>query len=175
MRRSVRASAVLLSMVLAMTPVLPSRAGEPSQPGQPAQDACQRLLQRSATDLQQTLEGRLARSFPIAAQLEEGNARLAVPSILGIDCDQRHAIVSGGYEFRGNLGVMDITRRGAVVVRLHMTLKAAERQVWLDAPEVMDITFDNPAPWFDGKAIGNWALSLFSKPLCAHLQNGRPC
>ena len=84
-------------------------------------------------------------------------------------------MVSGSYEFRGNLGVMDITRRGdGAATRL--SPKSGQRQIWLEDPEVLDVTFDNPAPWFDGKAISNWALSLFGvKPVCANVRNGQPC
>jgi leucyl-tRNA synthetase len=84
-------------------------------------------------------------------------------------------VVSGTYEFRGNLGVMDVTRRGTAVLQLQLSPKATQRQVWLESPEVLEVTFDNPAPWFDGKAISNWALFLFAKPVCANLRNGQPC
>ena len=83
--------------------------------------------------------------------------------------------VSGSYEFRGNLGVMDITRRGTTVLQWRLNPKLEQRQVWLEAPEVLEVTFDNPAPWFDGKAISNWVLSLFAHPVCAALENGQPC
>jgi hypothetical protein len=56
-----------------------------------------------------------------------------------------------------------------------MSPKPGQRQVWLEDPEVLDVTFDNPAPWFDGKAISNWARSLFVKPVCANLHNSQPC
>ena len=74
-----------------------------------------------------------------------------------------------------NLGVMDITRRGTTVLQFHLNPMPAERQVWLDEPELLEVTFENPAPWFDGRAISKWALSLFATPICADLQNGQPC
>jgi hypothetical protein len=169
------ATTVLLGMLVLMGAMLACDGGEPSRQEGGAKDACQTLLQHSTTHLRQILDGRLTRGFPATAQLNEGNARLAPPSILVVDCAQQRLVVSGAYEFRGNLGVMDITRRGTAVLEFHMTPKAAERQVWLEVPEVLEITFDNPAPWFDGKAISNWALSLFPKPVCALLQNGQPC
>ena len=115
------------------------------------------------------------RGFPATAQLDEGNARLSPLSIVSIDCKQQRVVVSGSYEFRGNLGVMDITRRGTMVLQWHLSPKLEQRQVWLEAPEVLEVTFDNPAPWFDGKAISNWVLSLFAHPVCAALENGQPC
>lgn len=146
----------------------------PNQAGQP-QDACQPLVRDSTGHLRHILDLRLMRGFPVTAQLAEGNARLSPLSILTVDCEQQRVVVSGTYEFRGNLGVMDITRRGTTVLQFHLNPRLAERQVWLEEPEVLDLTFDNPAPWFDGKAISNWALSLFAKPVCANLQNGQPC
>jgi hypothetical protein len=169
------ACTVLLSMVVALTLALTCPAAAPPARGTPAQDACQTLLHQSTPQLHQILAARLALGFPVRAQLEEGNARLAAPALLGIDCGRRYVVVSGLYEFRGNLGVMDITRHGSAVLRLHLTPGAEGRQVWLETPEVVEVTFDNPAPWFDGKAIRKWVLSLFSSPLCAHLQNGQPC
>jgi len=160
---------MLLTFVLACDAgTLIERQEEPNDP-------CHRLLQHSTAHLQQVLERRLEHGFPVTAQLEEGNARMAVPSIQGIDCEQLRVVVAGAYEFRGNLGVMDITRRGNAVLAFTMAPKPTERQVWLEAPEVQEVTFDNPAPWFDGRAIDHWALSLFPKPLCANLQNGHPC
>jgi hypothetical protein len=141
----------------------------------PAQDPCQLLTRHSAPHLRHIIHSRLAPGFPATAQLEEGNARLSPLSVHTIDCEQQRVVVSAAYEFRGNLGVMDVTRRGTTVLQFHLNPKPAERQVWLDAPEVLDVTFDNPAPWFDGKAIGNWALSLFPTPVCADLRNGQPC
>jgi hypothetical protein len=142
--------------------------------GQP-QDSCQFLIQQSAERLRQILDFRLMRGFPATAQLAEGNARLSPLSIVIIDCAEERVMVSGSYEFRGNLGVMDITRRGTTVLQFRMSPKPGQHQVWLEDPEVLDVTFDNPAPWFDGKAIGNWARALFVKPICANLQNGQPC
>jgi hypothetical protein len=146
----------------------------PDQSGQP-QDSCQSLLRQSAEHLRQILDVRLLQGFPITAQLAEGNARLSPLSIVSVDCEQQRVVVSGSYEFRSNLGVMDITRRGTTVLQFHLSPKAGQQQVWLEDPEILDVTFDNPAPWFDGKAISNWALSLFGKPVCAHVQNGQAC
>ena len=146
----------------------------PQQAG-PPQDPCQLLLRESVTDVQKILDVRLMRGFPVTAQLDEGNARLSPLSILSIDCEQQRVVVSGSYEFRGNLGVMDITRRGTTVLQLRLSPKLEQRQVWLEAPEALEVTFDNPAPWFDGKAISNWVLSLFANPVCASLVNGQPC
>lgn len=173
-RRGVAVS-LLFWMVLFLTPVFARDGGQaPDQAGQP-QDPCQPVIRHSATHLRHILDFRLMRGFPVTAQLDEGNARLSPLSILSVDCVQQRVVVSGTYEFRGNLGVMDITRRGTTVLQFHMNPKPAARQVWLEDPEVLDVTFDNPAPWFDGKAISNWALSLFPKPVCANLQNGQPC
>ncbi|HSF33924.1 MAG TPA: hypothetical protein VLK82_26135 [Candidatus Tectomicrobia bacterium] len=133
------------------------------------------MLHQTAKQLREILEYRLVQGFPITAQLNEGNARLSPLSIRIVDCQERRVVVSGSYEFRGNLGVMDITRRGTTVVQFHLSPRPGQRQVWLTTPEVLDVTFDNPAPWFDGKAIGNWALSIFAHPVCANLQNGQPC
>jgi hypothetical protein len=84
-------------------------------------------------------------------------------------------VVSGAYEFRGNLGVMDVTRRGTTVMQLHLNESAGQRRVVLEHPIIVDVTFDNPAPWFDGKAIRNWALGLFAAPICVDLEDGQPC
>ena len=161
-----------------LVPMLCTLAGEgkqvPPQAG-PPQDPCQLLLRQSVTDLQKILDVRLMRGFPVTAQLDEGNARLSPLSILSLDCEQQRVVISGSYEFRGNLGVMDITRRGTTVLQLRLSPKLEQRQVWLEAPEALEVTFDNPAPWFDGKAISNWVLSLFANPVCASLQNGQPC
>jgi hypothetical protein len=161
-----------------LVPTMYSLAGEagpvPQRSAQP-QDACQPLVRQSATQLRQLLDFRLMWGFPAMAQLDEGNARLSPLSILVVDCEQQRVVVSGTYEFRGNLGVMDITRRGTTVLRFRVSPKPGQRQVWLEAPEVLEVTFDNPAPWFDGQAIRNWALALFATPLCANLQNGQPC
>ena len=165
-------------LLWSLAPMLYTLAGEgrqgPQQAG-PPQDPCQLLVRESATDLQKILDVRLMRGFPVTAQLNEGNARLSPLSIHSIDCEQQRVVISGRYEFRGNLGVMDITRRGTTVLQLRLSPKLEQRQVWLEAPEVLEVTFDNPAPWFDGKAISNWALSLFAHPVCASLQNGQPC
>jgi hypothetical protein len=96
-------------------------------------------------------------------------------AIQSIDCEGQRVVVSGTYEFRGNLGVMDITRRGTTVIQLHLNQRTGQRRVVLEKPEVLDMTFDNPAPWFDGTAIRNWTLELFATPLCIDLQNGQPC
>jgi hypothetical protein len=146
----------------------------PNQGGQP-QDPCQFLIRQSADHLRQILDFRLLRGFPVTAQLAEGNARLAPLSIVMIDCEQQRVEVSGGYEFRSNFGVIDITRRGTAVLQFRMRSKPGQHQVWLEDPEVLDVTFDNPAPWFDGKAISNWARTLFVEPVCANVQNGQPC
>ncbi|MBI3328409.1 MAG: hypothetical protein HYZ81_17120, partial [Nitrospinae bacterium] len=136
---------------------------------------CQRLFGLSATQLREILDFRLMRDFPVVAQLDEGHARLSPLSISSIDCEGRQVIVSGGYEFRGNIGVMDVTRQGTLVIQLRLTPQQGRRQVFLEKPELQDITFDNPAPWFDGKAVSNWALALFATPICARLQSGLPC
>jgi hypothetical protein len=162
-------------MFLLTAPVFARDGGEAPNQASPPKDSCQPLIRHSATHLRHILDVRLMRGFPVTAQLAEGNARLSPLSILSIDCEQQRVVVSGIYEFRGNLGVMDITRRGATVLQFHINPKPVERQVWLEDPEVVEVTFDNPAPWFDGKAISNWALSLFPKPVCADLQNGQPC
>jgi hypothetical protein len=165
-------------LLWALAPMLYTLAGEGRhglQQAGPPQEPCQLLVQESVSDLQKILDVRLMRGFPVTAQLDEGNARLSPLSIHSIDCEQQHVVISGRYEFRGNLGVMDITRRGTTVLQLRMSPKLEQRQVWLEAPEVLEVTFDNPAPWFDGKAISNWALSLFAHPICASLQNGQPC
>jgi len=148
--------------------------GAPSGPPQEV-DACQGLFRFSATQLRQSLDFRLMRDFPVEAQLEEGNARLSPLSILMVDCERQRLVVSGLYEFRSNLGVMDITRRGTLVLQLQLTPQPARSQVLLEQPHVQDITFDNPAPWFDGKAISNWAVALFAAITCARLDTGLPC
>jgi hypothetical protein len=139
------------------------------------QDPCQPFIWQSAKHLGQILAFRLLWGFPLTAQLDEGNARLSPLSIVRIDCERQRVVVSGSYEFRGNLGVIDITRRGMTVLQFRLSPKPAQQQVWLEDPEVLDVTFDNPAPWFDGKAISNWARALFMNPICANLQNGQPC
>jgi hypothetical protein len=166
---------LLLGSLILLPHTLPGAAGEVSKRPIGSQDPCQPLIQQTTTHLREILEYRLVRGFPMTAQLDEGNARLSPMSILLVDCEERRVVVSGSYEFRGNLGVMDITRRGTTVLQFRMSPKPGQHQVWLEAPEVLDVTFDNPAPWFDGKAISNWALSLFAEPVCAHLQNGQPC
>jgi hypothetical protein len=165
-------------LVWLFVPMLGTLTGEerqgPQQAG-PPQDSCQLLLRESIADLQKILDVRLMRGFPVTAQLDEGNARLSPLSIHSIDCEQQLVVIAGSYEFRGNLGVMDITRRGTTVLQLRLSPKLEQRQVWLEAPEALEVTFDNPAPWFDGKAISNWALSLFAHPVCASLDKGQPC
>jgi hypothetical protein len=165
-------------LLWSLVPMLYTLAGEgkqvPPQAG-PPQDPCQLSLRQSVTDLQKILDVRLMRGFPVTAQLDEGNARLSPLSVLSLDCEQQRVVISGSYEFRGNLGVMDVTRRGTAVLQLRMSPKLEQRQVWLEAPEALEVTFDNPAPWFDGKAISNWVLSLFANPVCASLVNGQPC
>jgi hypothetical protein len=146
----------------------------PQRPEQP-QDPCLRVLGQSATHLRQILDARLRRRFPVTAQLAEGNAQLSGLDLRVLDCEQRRLIVSSTYKFRGNIGVMDLTRRGTLVMQLRLTPQAGQRQVRLEGPEVLDITFDNPAPWFDGKAIQTWAIELLSTPICAYVQNGQPC
>ena len=138
-------------------------------------DPCQRTFHTGAIQLRQALDFRLMQDFPAEAQLDEGYARLSPVSIQAIDCERQRMVVSGTYEFRGNLGVMDVTRRGTLVLELQLTARWEEERVFLEMPHVADITFDNPAPWFDGKAIGNWALTLFGTGMCAELQNGLPC
>jgi hypothetical protein len=161
-----------------LVPTLCALAGEgrqgPQQVGPPP-DACQRLLGDNVKHLRQILDARLTRGFPVTAQLNEGNARLSPLSVLSVDCEEQHVVVSGSYEFRGNLGVMDITRRGTTVLQFRLHPKPDQRQVWLEAAEALEVTFDNPAPWFDGKAISNWVLALFADPMCASLENGQPC
>jgi hypothetical protein len=166
---------LLLWWVIPAIPPLAAAGGPaPHQAGQ-LKDPCRSLLRQSATHLRRVLDFRLMRSFPATAQLDEGNARLSPLSILVVDCEQQHVVVSGTYEFRGNLGVMDITRRGTTLLQLRLSPKSTQQQVWLEAPEVLEVTFDNPAPWFDGKAIRTWVLALFATPLCANLLNGQPC
>jgi hypothetical protein len=170
---------IVVGMLLwLLVPMLDTWAGAgrqgPSPAGSP-QDPCQPLLQESVTHVQEILDRRLRRGFPMTAQLDEGNARLEPLSILSIDCEQQRVVVSGSYEFRGNLGVMDLTRRGTMVLQLRLSHRPEPRQVWLEAPEAVEVTFDNPAPWFDGKAISNWVLSLFANPVCASLRHGQPC
>ena len=165
-------------LLCSLVPTFYTFAGKGRQRPQqmnPPLDSCQPLLGENVDHLRQILDGRLARGFPVTAQLNEGNARLSPLSILSIDCEQQRVMVSGSYEFRGNLGVMDITRRGTAVLQFHLRPVIEQRQLWLEAPDVLEVTFDNPAPWFDGKAISNWVLALFTKPLCASLDNGQPC
>jgi hypothetical protein len=161
-----------------LVPTLYASAGSGKQPTQPpvqAADPCQSSLQESAAHLQNVLEERLKRGLPVTAQLDEGNARLSPLAILSLDCAQQRVVASGSYEFRGNLGVMDITRRGTTRLQFQLRPQTEQRQVWIETPKVLEVTFDNPAPWFDGKAISTWVLALFSKPICASLENGQPC
>jgi hypothetical protein len=174
-RRFLTVVGLLLWLLSLTLDTLPREGGElRHQAGEP-KDPCQPLTRQNAKHLRQILDARLSRGFPVMAQLDEGNARLSPMSILSVDCEQQRVVVSGSYEFRGNLGVMDITRRGTTALQFRMTSNLGQRQVWLEDPEVLDVTFDNPAPWFDGKAISNWALFLFAKPVCANLQDGQPC
>jgi hypothetical protein len=138
-------------------------------------DPCYRLLQQSTTHLRRILDLRLTQGFPISQQLDEGNAHLSPLAVQIIDCEGQRVVVSGTYEFRGNIGVMDITRRGTTVIQLRLKQPIGQRHVLLEKPEVLDITFDNPAPWFDGTAIRNWALALFATPICANFPSGQPC
>jgi hypothetical protein len=169
------AAGMLFWLLFFIAPAFAHEGKELRNQATPAQDTCQPLIRRSTTHLRHVIDSRLMQGFPMTVQLEEGNARLSPLSTRTVDCEQQRVVVSATYEFRGNLGVMDITRRGTTVLQFHLNPKPAERQVWLEAPEVLDVTFDNPAPWFDGKAISNWALSLFPKPVCANLHNGQPC
>jgi hypothetical protein len=165
---------LLCSVVVCVAAWAGSDGRVPTQHGQ-RHDSCLHLLDRSTSQLHQLLEMHLTRRFPVTAQLPEGNARLTAPSLALLDCDQQRIVVSSRYEFRGNIGVMDLTRRGAAVIQLRLRPQPEQRQVRLEDPTVLDITFDNPAPWFDGKAITSWVLELFATPLCARLQNGQPC
>jgi hypothetical protein len=125
--------------------------------------------------LRQTLDLRLRHDFPVEAQLDEGHARLSPLSIRDIDCEHQHVVVSGAYEFRGNIGVMDVTRRGTAVIQLHLSARQEQREVVLEDPEIVELSVDNPAPWFDGKAIINWVLTLFARPTCVTSSGGLPC
>lgn len=109
------------------------------------------------------------------AQLDEGHARLSSLSMQQLECEKLHVAVSGEYEFRGNLGVMDVTRRGTLSLGLQLTPRREDQQILLDRPRIQGITFENPAPWFDGKAIANWVLEFFATPICAQLPSGLPC
>jgi hypothetical protein len=173
--RSWLGAALLLGVLILLPLTLPGMGGEVSKRPVGPQDPCQPLIQQTTKHLREILASRLVRGFPMTAQLDEGNARLSPMSLLLVDCAERRVVVSGSYEFRGNLGVMDITRRGTTVLQFSMSPKPSQHQVWLETPEILDVTFDNPAPWFDGKAIRNWVLSLFAEPVCTHLQNGQPC
>jgi hypothetical protein len=145
------------------------------KPAAQENDPCWRLLRQSATQLRQLLDLRLTHDFPVEAQLDEGHARLSPLSIVGVDCEHQRVVVSGAYEFRGNIGVMDVTRRGTAVIQLRLTPQLEQRQMVLADPKIVDLTFDNPAPWFDGKAIINWVLTLFARPTCVTSPSGLPC
>jgi hypothetical protein len=147
---------------------LPTHAGQENDP-------CWRLLRQSATQLRQLLDLRLMRDFPVEAQLDEGHARLSPLSIVDVDCEHQRVVVSGAYEFRGNIGVMDVTRRGTAAIQLRLTPRLEQRQMVLEDAKIVDLTFDNPAPWFDGKAIINWVLTLFARPTCVTSPSGLPC
>jgi hypothetical protein len=146
-----------------------------AKPAGQENDPCWRLLRQNATQLRQLLDLRLRRDFPVEAQLDEGHARLSPLSIVEVDCEHQRVVVSGAYEFRGNIGVMDVTRRGTAVIQLRLTPRLEQRQMVLEDPKVVDLTFDNPAPWFDGKAITNWVLTLFARPTCVTSPSGLPC
>ena len=70
---------------------------------------------------------------------------------------------------------MDVTRRGALILRLQLVPGPEPQQISLTPAQLQEITFQNPAPWFDGKAIGDWGLDLFATPTCARLHSGLPC
>ena len=168
--------AVLLGLSLISAGVVGDRQAGSSPPrGEQLSDACRHLLHQSTAQIRRVLDFRLKHNFPTEAQLDEGHARLSPLSIVVIDCTEQRVVVSGTYEFRGNLGVIDVTRRGTTVIQLHLVPQLRQRQVVLEEPEILNLTFDNPAPWFDGKAVENWALALFATPMCAELLNGRPC
>jgi hypothetical protein len=169
------ATGTLLWLLFLIVPAFAYEERESPSEAKPTKDFCQLLTRHSTNHLRHIIDSRLTQGFPVTAQLEEGNARLSPLSIRSVDCEQQRVVASATYEFRGNLGVMDVTRRGTTVLQFHLNPKPADRQLWLEAPEVLDVTFDNPAPWFDGKAIGNWARSLFPTPVCANLHNGQPC
>lgn len=174
MLRRGRMLLLLWAILLSVNARAGSDGAAPDQVGQPV-DACWQLLGQPSARLGEMLTVPFMSRFPVTAQLAEGNARLSALTLRLIDCEQQRVVVSSAYEFRGNIGVMDLTRRGTAVIQLQLTPDPAPNQVWLGAPEVLDITFDNPAPWFDGKAIHNWALELFATPLCVSLQHGQPC
>jgi len=166
---------LLLWWLIPIIQTLACEGGQALKQVEQPKDPCQSSVRQSAAHLRQILDLRLMQGFPLTAQLDEGNARLSPLSILTVDCEQQRVVASSSYEFRSNLGVMDITRRGTTLLQFRMSPKPGQRQVWLEAPEVLEVTFDNPAPWFDGKAVSNWALSLFATPVCANLHNGQPC
>ncbi len=162
-------------LLIASAQAWAGKAGGSSHQAGQANDPCWRLLRQSAAQLRQILDLRFSRDFPVEAQLDEGHARLSSLSILDIDCEHQRVVVSAAYEFRGNIGVMDVTRRGTAVLQLHLTPRSEQRQMVLEEPTIVDLTFDNPAPWFDGKAIVNWALTLFARPTCVTSPSGLPC
>jgi hypothetical protein len=174
-RRSWKGSGLLLWAFVLMLQPLPGIGAQPLRSVSPSQDRCQASLGRDVEHLRQLIAARLRRGLPITAQLDEGNARLSSWSVLLVDCEQQHVVASGNYEFRGNLGVMDLTRRGAAVLQFQLSSEPRQRQIKLDSPQLLDVTFDNPAPWFDGKAISTWVLALYSQPICMHLPDGQPC
>lgn len=140
-----------------------------------ASDPCQDSFRLDTVALRRVLEARLLREFPVEAQLDEGHARLSSLSMQQLDCEELHVAVSGEYEFRANLGVMDVTRRGTLLLGLQLMPRPEQQQILLEQPRVQELTFGNPAPWFDGKAITNWVLALFATPVCAELPSGLPC
>jgi hypothetical protein len=166
---------LLAGCLLATGGAMVAAARSSPQPGPSASDPCHARLGQPATPLRQILEARLRQGLPSAAQLAEGHARLAPLSVLVVDCQGQRLVASGAYEFRGNIGVMDVTRRGTVVLQWQLRALAERRQVVLESPQVLDLTFANPAPWFDGKAIRTWVLDLFAAPLCASVPGGQPC
>ena len=169
------AARVLVCLLIVGSPAWAGEVGPALGEPHPGDDPCQDLFRTSAMQLRQALDFRLMRDFPAEAQLDEGYARLSPLSIHAIDCERRRIVVSGTYEFRGNLGVMDVTRRGTISLELRLTPRPDEQQVFLEMPQVTDITFDNPAPWFDGKAVATWALTPFATPTCTRLHSGLPC
>ena len=168
-------SRLLLCMLIISVPAWAAEVGPALNEPSREHDSCQGPFHTGAIQLRQALDFRLMQDFPADAQLDEGYARLSPFSIRAIDCERQRMVVSGTYEFRGNFGVMDVTRRGTIVLELQLAARLGQERVFLEKPQVTDITFDNPAPWFDAKAIGNWALTLFGTRMCAQLQNGLPC
>ena len=166
---------VLCSLLIAISLAGAGEAQRPQGGSPGTHDPCEEHFGLPASEVRKTLDARLRYGFPIEAQLDEGHARLAAPSILLLDCEQQRVLVSGAYEFRGNIGVMDVTRRGALILRLQLVPGPEPQQLSLTQAQLQEITFENPAPWFDGKAIRDWGLDLFATPTCARLRSGLPC